>query len=392
LKSNSSKASRNLIVVEGYMDVIALWNVGVKQAVASMGTALSREQLNAAAKVVQAIDGRVVLCLDNDPAGLAAVERVCGNGLLKEISEKHKVEFRVATLPENVKDPDEYVQATKATVSVGLSFIEDVAELAEDWVSWFVNRIVASYNPDAQRGRLGSFSEVFERVAEHLATAVDAADRTRAAYEVAGTLARILSRESNSTEMSEAVRSQLEADLIDTSARIANVKNSVKRRAETVALDQTDVRVSPESALKALMKGEGPSGIDEQAGNRNFVLIKEDFSSERKGNFPRKRESPELTAQRRTPMRRAKSRVLKLKSQKESEPALTPHFAGFQFANKFDEEWLLDSSPSKVCCSANVLSNCVCTPMSLTVKFFFSSFKQVARSRHRESIKSYSSL
>jgi DNA primase len=51
---------RSLIIVEGYMDAIALWQAGVKEAVASMGTALSHEQLLAAASTARKIGGRLI--------------------------------------------------------------------------------------------------------------------------------------------------------------------------------------------------------------------------------------------------------------------------------------------------------------------------------------------
>jgi DNA primase len=43
-----------LLIVEGYMDVLSLWDIGIETSVASMGTALSIEQLSAAAKIAGA--------------------------------------------------------------------------------------------------------------------------------------------------------------------------------------------------------------------------------------------------------------------------------------------------------------------------------------------------
>jgi DNA primase len=350
LGKNVSSVSRNIIIVEGYMDVLALWDVGVKQAVASMGTALSREQLSAAARVAQSVEGCVVLCLDNDAAGVAAVERLCSNGVLKEVSDAHKVAFRVATLPKNVKDPDEFIQSSSDVANpVGERFIYDVTGTADDWVSWFVNRIIACYNPGAQRGRTGSFSDIFQRVAEHLATAMGAADRTRTAYEVAGTLAGILALESNSTVVSEAVRSQLESDLIETSAKIATVRESVKRRTEAVSLGQSDPSVNALSVLQALTKGEGPSGVDDHFMSKTTPNpVSEQSSTEQDGFIRVPERQAKQRQQRRPSIRRVKSSAFKPRRLTETRATLTPHFSGFVFANKSDSDWLVDSSPSKV--------------------------------------------
>ncbi|KAI2489542.1 DNA primase catalytic core [Fragilaria crotonensis] len=108
-KKSGDSGRRNslstIVVVEGYMDTIALWEAGVHEAVASMGTALTFEQLDKAAKAFGIMGGRIIVCLDNDDAGNMAVERLCGSGILTSICEKHVVEVLVATLPDGVKDP-----------------------------------------------------------------------------------------------------------------------------------------------------------------------------------------------------------------------------------------------------------------------------------------------
>lgn len=52
------RRARSLIIVEGYMDAIALWQEGVQETVASMGTALTKEQLLAATEKARDIGGR----------------------------------------------------------------------------------------------------------------------------------------------------------------------------------------------------------------------------------------------------------------------------------------------------------------------------------------------
>lgn len=51
-------ARSDLLVVEGYMDVLALWDIGIKTVVATMGTAVSLDQINAAGRMAVANGGK----------------------------------------------------------------------------------------------------------------------------------------------------------------------------------------------------------------------------------------------------------------------------------------------------------------------------------------------
>lgn len=88
------------IVVEGYMDAIALHQAGFPAAVASLGTSLTREQ----ADLLRRQCGRAVIAYDADLAGQAATLR--GLDLLVQAG----LEVRVLRLPQG-KDPDELVRS-----------------------------------------------------------------------------------------------------------------------------------------------------------------------------------------------------------------------------------------------------------------------------------------
>lgn len=64
-KSESTESERPgaLIVVEGYMDAIALWQAGIRETVASMGTAISLEQLESAAGSARKLGGEDILLI-----------------------------------------------------------------------------------------------------------------------------------------------------------------------------------------------------------------------------------------------------------------------------------------------------------------------------------------
>ena len=87
------------IVVEGYMDMVSLYQGGVKNAVATLGTALTPEQ----AKLLSRYTHSVVLCYDADAAGIKAAIR--GIDVLRGAG----VEVKVLHVDDG-KDPDEYIQ------------------------------------------------------------------------------------------------------------------------------------------------------------------------------------------------------------------------------------------------------------------------------------------
>lgn len=62
------RLKKNVILVEGFMDVIRLYSVGIKNVVALMGTALTKEQIN----LLKRLSHDIYLCLDGDSAGIKA--------------------------------------------------------------------------------------------------------------------------------------------------------------------------------------------------------------------------------------------------------------------------------------------------------------------------------
>ncbi len=97
-----ARASRALVVVEGYMDVIALHQAGITGAVAPLGTALTDEHLYE----VWRVDPMPVLCFDGDTAGARAAARTA------ELALPHLTpaqSLRIVTLPAG-EDPDSLIR------------------------------------------------------------------------------------------------------------------------------------------------------------------------------------------------------------------------------------------------------------------------------------------
>ncbi len=89
----------DIIIVEGYMDVIALYQAGIKNVVASMGTALTVQQ----AKLLKTYVNNVFICYDGDAAGQKST--LLGLNILKA----NDLNVKVISLPDGL-DPDEIVR------------------------------------------------------------------------------------------------------------------------------------------------------------------------------------------------------------------------------------------------------------------------------------------
>ncbi|GKY93204.1 hypothetical protein MPSEU_000288200 [Mayamaea pseudoterrestris] len=328
----------SLVIVEGYMDAIALWAAGVKGAVASMGTALSRDQLALAAQTARKLNGKVVLCLDNDAAGLAAMELVCSNGLLKETVKKYSVQFLVARLPDGCKDPAEYAELLTSTMesnAIANEFDRVILANATDWTQFYLSRMLSSYDSSAARGCENSFSKVFERAAEFIAATMEAADRTKHAYEVAGLLAKIVANESNETVASSAVHAQLESDLISLVSRIADKKEALLRRAESSATIVNDATIG--SRMKAITMGGSASILDdEEKLSRNMTtnLTRSSVTASSTQQYLPAESAPVKPKTRTFKVKRERDLALK------TERSILDHFGGPQFENDLDAAWL----------------------------------------------------
>ena len=92
-----AKKNHELYLMEGFMDVIAAYRAGIENAVASMGTALTREHVAHLSKFTK----KVILAYDGDKAGRLATAKAL------EVLEKLEVE--VVQIPDRM-DPDEYLK------------------------------------------------------------------------------------------------------------------------------------------------------------------------------------------------------------------------------------------------------------------------------------------
>ena len=102
-KSNRSQTDE-VIIVEGYMDVLSLYSNGFKNVVSNSGIAITETQID----LIWKFFSSPVVCLDGDSSGQAAAIRAAER-LIPQISENKKIYFVV--LPEG-QDPDEVIKKT----------------------------------------------------------------------------------------------------------------------------------------------------------------------------------------------------------------------------------------------------------------------------------------
>jgi DNA primase len=92
------KKNESVIVMEGFMDVIRADSVGITNCIATMGTALTKQNANLLKKMAN----NIILCFDGDKAGLEATIKAI------EIFKELDVSPKIVRLPEDL-DPDEYI-------------------------------------------------------------------------------------------------------------------------------------------------------------------------------------------------------------------------------------------------------------------------------------------
>ena len=124
------------ILCEGYTDVIALHQAGLRNTVGSMGTALTAEQVGELARMAQT----VLLALDADSAGQEAMLKAAG------LAAKRKLELRVVALPAGT-DPADLVQRD------GAQAISAAVEQAVPFVRFRVERVLATGDHGSPEGR-----------------------------------------------------------------------------------------------------------------------------------------------------------------------------------------------------------------------------------------------
>ncbi|EPT6805187.1 DNA primase [Campylobacter coli] len=127
-KENIAK-KKEIIVCEGYMDAIAFHKAGFNNAVAVLGTALTEHHL----PLIRRYDAKVILCFDNDEAGLKAATRSAF------LLSTNKIDGKVAIL-QGGKDPAELVAKNESTKLYNI--LDEGIELGE----FYIRRLISTHS------------------------------------------------------------------------------------------------------------------------------------------------------------------------------------------------------------------------------------------------------
>lgn len=222
--STSNSPPPSVIIVEGYMDALALYNVGIRNVAATMGTAISMEQLLLAVKVIcnhsvlnggtgeetpssttTTAVGKIILLMDQDEAGISAVERLCGTSqILQQLTTTNysntntsnsTVDVMVASLPKGCKDPDEYIQHKRTTLHYiersslkGINninqhlddeestmqqiFEHEILQKALDWKDWYLNLLLSKHSSLANDTNVSTVTHslLYEQVSDFISS------------------------------------------------------------------------------------------------------------------------------------------------------------------------------------------------------------------------------
>jgi DNA primase len=153
------------VLVEGYMDVIGVYSAGVRNVVASCGTALTNTQV----RTLKRHSDRIVVNFDPDAAGANAAERSI------QMMLDESLQVRVLEL-EGDLDPDEYVKQS------GAEMYRSRLEKAPAYFHWLADRARKKFDMHTVEGRMQAFKFVapaIQRISDRLerfAVANDVAD------------------------------------------------------------------------------------------------------------------------------------------------------------------------------------------------------------------------
>ena len=140
-KSNDNK----LILCEGYMDVISVYQAGITNIVATLGTALTENQ----AKLLLKYCKEIYLCYDSDEAGQKATRRAID--IINSVGGKARV-IEMA----GAKDPDEYIKAN------GVEMFKSLIDNAPSSSEYLIRNARRMYNLDTEEGKIGYVSNAVD--------------------------------------------------------------------------------------------------------------------------------------------------------------------------------------------------------------------------------------
>ena len=165
---NAMRSSGRLVLVEGYMDVIGVFSAGVKEVVASCGTALTNDQV----RVMHRHADHVVINFDPDRAGGDAAEKAI------KMFVDEGMHIRILALDGGL-DPDEYVKQN------GADAYRAKLDSASTYFHWLADRARARFDMRSSDGRMEAFKKMLLPAVQQIP---DKLERAAVASDLAGYL------------------------------------------------------------------------------------------------------------------------------------------------------------------------------------------------------------
>lgn len=143
LAKSAIRAADQVIIVEGYMDVIACHQAGIENVVAPLGTALTEDQV----KLLMRYTYHFITSFDGDNAGVRATLKSIG------LIERAGGKARVLAIPER-KDPDEYIKA------YGSEAFQDLLQHAMNGYAFRLDQSIKKYPGEGMEQKLSILNEM----------------------------------------------------------------------------------------------------------------------------------------------------------------------------------------------------------------------------------------
>ncbi len=220
-----------LILVEGYMDAIALHQYGFDCAVASLGTALTEDGANLLSKYTE----QVVLIYDGDKAGQNATQRAI------PILEKAGLKVKVLQM-RDAKDPDEYLK------KFGADKFKLLLEDSADRVEYQLNAIRKQYDLGVDEQRVKYIHES----AELISTLGSAVQREVYGHRVAE--AARISYEALKMEVDKAFKRRLSREKKRQEQQNLEPVRNLQPKARTIRYDNVKSALAEEAVLSMILQ------------------------------------------------------------------------------------------------------------------------------------------
>ncbi len=157
-KAKAAMAAKGVaIVVEGYTDVIALHEAGLKNTVATLGTALTRRHIQLLSRHAQ---HRIVYLFDGDEAGQRAADRALtfiDESMTPEAG-RTQIELAAVTLPDDL-DPADFVEQR------GADSLQKLIEEAQPLIKYGIDRRLARHDLSSAEGRTAALRDALSVLA-----------------------------------------------------------------------------------------------------------------------------------------------------------------------------------------------------------------------------------